>query len=105
MFDEGTAMKKKFGAENVYDLSLGNPIMELKVADQLDGAVGFLPDEVKIRERGYDWIRFQAPDPTQLNPQIVENMAAAGVRIVTLSEVKRSLEEVYLSVMQLEAEE
>jgi len=28
MFDEGTAMKKKFGAENVFDLSLGNPIME-----------------------------------------------------------------------------
>lgn len=28
MFDEGTAMKKRFGAENVFDLSLGNPIME-----------------------------------------------------------------------------
>ncbi|MCK4273479.1 MAG: pyridoxal phosphate-dependent aminotransferase, partial [Dehalococcoidales bacterium] len=28
MFDEGTAMRKKFGTENVFDLSLGNPIME-----------------------------------------------------------------------------
>jgi aspartate aminotransferase len=28
MFEEGIAMKKEFGAENVYDLSLGNPIME-----------------------------------------------------------------------------
>jgi len=28
MFDEGTAMKKKIGAENVFDLSLGNPVME-----------------------------------------------------------------------------
>ncbi len=28
MFEEGIAMKKKFGAENVYDLSLGNPVME-----------------------------------------------------------------------------
>ncbi len=28
MFEEGIAMKKKFGTENVYDLSLGNPIME-----------------------------------------------------------------------------
>ena len=28
MFEEGIAMKKKYGAENVYDLSLGNPIME-----------------------------------------------------------------------------
>ncbi len=28
MFEEGTAMKKKYGVENVFDLSLGNPIME-----------------------------------------------------------------------------
>jgi aspartate aminotransferase len=28
MFEEGIAMKKEFGAANVYDLSLGNPIME-----------------------------------------------------------------------------
>jgi aspartate aminotransferase len=28
MFEEGIAMKKKFGPENIYDLSLGNPIME-----------------------------------------------------------------------------
>ena len=28
MFEEGIAMKKKYGIENVYDLSLGNPIME-----------------------------------------------------------------------------
>ncbi|MFH1646141.1 MAG: pyridoxal phosphate-dependent aminotransferase, partial [Chloroflexota bacterium] len=28
MFEEGIAMKKRFGAENVIDLSLGNPVME-----------------------------------------------------------------------------
>jgi aspartate aminotransferase len=28
MFEEGIAMKKQYGKENVYDLSLGNPIME-----------------------------------------------------------------------------
>jgi aspartate aminotransferase len=28
MFEEGISMKKQIGAENVYDLSLGNPIME-----------------------------------------------------------------------------
>ena len=28
MFEEGIAMKKEFGAENIYDLSLGNPVME-----------------------------------------------------------------------------
>ena len=28
MFEEGTALKQKYGAANVFDLSLGNPIME-----------------------------------------------------------------------------
>ncbi|MFH1382199.1 MAG: pyridoxal phosphate-dependent aminotransferase [Chloroflexota bacterium] len=28
MFDEGTQLKQRYGAENVFDLSLGNPIME-----------------------------------------------------------------------------
>jgi hypothetical protein len=50
-------------------------------------------------------VRFQAPDLEQANPDIIERMAAAGVRIVTLSEVKRSLEEAYLSVMKTEAGE
>ncbi|GIT12054.1 MAG: hypothetical protein CM1200mP33_2400 [Chloroflexota bacterium] len=26
MFEDGIELKKKYGAENVYDLSLGNPI-------------------------------------------------------------------------------
>ncbi|NLE08088.1 MAG: pyridoxal phosphate-dependent aminotransferase, partial [Dehalococcoidales bacterium] len=28
MFEEGTLMKQKYGAENVFDLTLGNPVME-----------------------------------------------------------------------------
>ena len=28
MFEEGIALKKQFGEENVFDLSLGNPVME-----------------------------------------------------------------------------
>ena len=28
MFEEGALLKKKYGEENVFDLSLGNPIME-----------------------------------------------------------------------------
>ena len=28
MFEEGIKLKKEFGEENVFDLSLGNPVME-----------------------------------------------------------------------------
>jgi ABC-2 type transport system ATP-binding protein len=81
---------------------LGNPIMELRVTGELDGAVRLLPNEVTVRESGPDWIRFQAVEPEVLNPMIIDAMSEAGIRIVTLSEVRRSLEEVYLSVMQTE---
>ena len=28
MFEEGIALRQKYGVENVFDLSLGNPIMQ-----------------------------------------------------------------------------
>ena len=28
MFEEGASLKQQYGAENVFDLSLGNPVME-----------------------------------------------------------------------------
>ena len=28
MFEEGIALKQRYGEENVFDLSLGNPVME-----------------------------------------------------------------------------
>lgn len=79
---------------------LGSPLMELRVAGELDGAVRHLPAGAVLRERGPNWLRFQAGDPEQVNPQVIRAMSEAGLRIVTLSEVGRSLEEVYLSVMQ-----
>ena len=34
MFEEGAILKQKYGAENVFDLSLGNPIMVIKENDK-----------------------------------------------------------------------
>lgn len=80
---------------------LGQPIMELRVAGELNGAASLLPPGVELQESGPDWIRFQSADPQRLNPMVIEAISSAGIQIVTLSEVKRSLEEVYLSVMEL----
>ncbi len=82
---------------------LGDPIMELRVVDDLNGSVRMLPERVTIIERGENWVRFRVEDPEMLNPEVLQRMAARGVRVVTLSEVPRSLEEVYLSVMQSSA--
>lgn len=81
---------------------LGSPIMELRVAGSLDGAARLLPQGAILRESGSNWLRFQADNPETVNPAVVRAMGMAGIEIVTLSEIGRSLEEVYLSVMQSE---
>jgi ABC-2 type transport system ATP-binding protein len=80
-------------------LHVGPPIMELRAAGPLDGALRTLPGDLKVVASGTDWLRYQAAAPAQANPRVLAAMAAAGVAVVTLSEVARSLEAVYLNVV------
>jgi ABC-2 type transport system ATP-binding protein len=78
---------------------LGAPIMELRLGAALDGALQLFPDGIRILERGEDWVRYQVANPRDTNPRLLKGMAEADIPVVTLSEVKRSLEEVYLQVV------
>ncbi len=78
---------------------LGPPIMELRLAGRLDGAAQLLPDGLRPIAVGADWLRYQADVPQETNPRLLRAMAAAGIQVVTLSEVGRSLEDVYLRVV------
>jgi ABC-2 type transport system ATP-binding protein len=80
-------------------LHAGPPIMELRAAGPLDGALRNFPADLKIVASGPDWVRYQAGAPAQANPRVLAAMAMAGVPVVTLSEVGRSLEAVYLNVV------
>ena len=61
MFEEGAKMKTRFGAENVFDFSLGNPdvppppefttVIKEIVADQSPGVHAYMPNG------GYPWVR------------------------------------------------
>lgn len=78
---------------------LGDPIMELRFAEPLNGAVQSLPQVVTLLDRGADWIRYRTADPIAHNPAILRTMSDLGLSVVTLQEVGRSLEEVYLQVV------
>jgi ABC-2 type transport system ATP-binding protein len=78
---------------------LGDPIMEMRFGASADGAAQHLPSDVQLLEKGDSWIRFRAADPEVQNPAVLSRMAGAGLKVVTLSEVGRSLEEVYLKVV------
>ena len=79
---------------------LGPPLMELRLTHSTDGVVKLVSDLVKIQMKGDDWLRYSTPEPEEINPLLLQTLAAHGVGIVTLSEVPRSLEDVYLRVVE-----
>jgi ABC-2 type transport system ATP-binding protein len=82
---------------------LGNPIMELRLAIPLDGAIRHLPQDLETVATGSNWIRYKASRPELVNPRVIDALTKAHIQVVTLSEVARSLEDVYLEVVETEA--
>ncbi len=83
---------------------LGQPIMELRLAESLNGQVDNLTDMVKVVAHGDNWLRYTTPNPALDNPRLLRRLAAEHTPVVTLSEVSRSLEEVYLRIIEDESE-
>jgi ABC-2 type transport system ATP-binding protein len=79
---------------------VGDPVMELRLGDALDGVVDQLPSEMTVIESGADWLRYQTSSPEATNPQILKILTNAKIPVLTLSEVQRSLEDVYLQIIQ-----
>ena len=79
---------------------LGDPMMELRVAASLNGLVDSLSGQVNVVSAGQDWIRYTVPDPHKFNPSLLQDLAQQNVPVVTLSEVPRSLEEIYLQIVE-----
>jgi ABC-2 type transport system ATP-binding protein len=79
---------------------LGPPLMELRLSQPTDGVVKLVADLVNVETRGEDWLRYSTSDPREINPVLLQTLAAHGYGVVTLSEVVRSLEDVYLRVVE-----
>jgi len=79
---------------------LGPPLMELRLSHATDGVVKLVSDLVKVEVQGEDWLRYSTANPQETNPLLLQVLAAHGVGVVTLSEVPRSLEDVYLRVVE-----
>jgi ABC-2 type transport system ATP-binding protein len=78
---------------------LGAPIMHVELAHSPDGAKPIFPEGAQVLETGENWLRYQVEDPDTTNPLVLSSLAASGFSVVTLSGVRRSLEEVYLEVV------
>jgi ABC-2 type transport system ATP-binding protein len=78
---------------------LGPPLMELRLAASLDGLLPGLAQQVQVIERGDVWVRYRTDNPLAENPRLLRWLAERDADVVTLSEVARSLEDVYLRVV------
>jgi ABC-2 type transport system ATP-binding protein len=79
---------------------LGNPLLEVRLAQPLDGLLSAVEGLVVVEEEGDTWFRYRTQTPGETNPLLVRRLAEEGADLVTLSEVPRSLEEVYLRIVE-----
>ncbi|GAB4530401.1 MAG: ABC transporter ATP-binding protein [Anaerolineae bacterium] len=78
---------------------LGDPVLELRLAQPLDGLLADLEELVTVQDYGDTWLRYSTPEPERVNPRLLQQLARRGAPVITLSEVPRSLEDVYLRIV------
>ncbi|HMQ51107.1 MAG TPA: ABC transporter ATP-binding protein [Anaerolineae bacterium] len=79
---------------------LGDPLMELRLASPMNGLVKHLNGKANVVAYGEDWVRYTVSDPAQFNPVLLSELARQNTPVITLSEIPRSLEEVYLRIVE-----
>jgi ABC-2 type transport system ATP-binding protein len=78
---------------------LGPAEYELRLGALLNGHILDLPVPVHLTAQGPDWLRFRTGDPQTANPQVLRYLLDQGLPVVSLQEVPRSLEQVYLQAI------
>ena len=78
--------------------------MELRLTGSVDGLEPRLRKLVEVEQVGKDWVRYRTETPRQSNPRLLRWLAEQGRDVVTLSEARQSLEQVYLQVVEAEDE-
>jgi ABC-2 type transport system ATP-binding protein len=84
---------------------LGPPLMELRLAHPIntprrDGVAKIISSLAKIEAQGENWLRYFTPHPQETNPLVLQTLASHEIGVITLSAVPRSLEDVYLRVVE-----
>jgi ABC-2 type transport system ATP-binding protein len=83
---------------------LGPPLYEVRVVGAIAPYLGHFTDggpgaDLAIQAQGPDWARYRTERPDVTNPALLARLARAAAPVLTLAEVPRSLEAVYLALM------
>jgi ABC-2 type transport system ATP-binding protein len=79
---------------------LGPAEYELHLASHLNGAPIELPRGAALVTNGPDWVRYQVDNPQQVNPAVIQYFVEHGLGVVSLQEVPRNLEQVYMQAIR-----
>jgi ABC-2 type transport system ATP-binding protein len=58
-----------------------------------------LPAGINLTGKGPGWFHYQTENPAEMNPLVIQSLVAHAVPVLGLTEVPRSLEEVYLQAI------
>jgi ABC-2 type transport system ATP-binding protein len=83
-------LKQRLLGPAVYEVRFGFP----QSVDDLK-----LPKDLQISARGEGWLRYRSSQPEYDNPLVLQYLLDQGLMVVGLEEVPRSLEQIYLQVM------
>jgi ABC-2 type transport system ATP-binding protein len=86
--------------DNLTQRVVGNPQFEVRTATPLNGTVENISQFVNPLRVEDHCVQYETRDPDRDNPRVVKEMVKAGVDIVTISKVSRSLEDVYLGIVE-----
>lgn len=84
---------------------LGQAEYEIKLAFEINGYHPALPEGTQVTGRGRDWIRFRTSNPLRDNPVLVRQLVEQGLDVVSVEEVPRSLEQVYMQAISINSQE
>jgi ABC-2 type transport system ATP-binding protein len=86
--------------EELKRLTLGPQEFDLTVGEGFDLMQLGPPPGVEVTAHRADGLRFRATEPAAQNPQFVRELTRLGIPVISLQEVPRDLEQVYLKAMQ-----
>jgi ABC-2 type transport system ATP-binding protein len=78
---------------------LGPAVFEVRLGRPLNGSQIPLPASINLCEQGVDWLRYQTASPLEANPAVLNSLLGQGLPVVGLYELPRSLEQVYMNVI------
>ncbi|MGE5222706.1 MAG: ABC transporter ATP-binding protein [Omnitrophica WOR_2 bacterium] len=81
---------------------LGPVEYEVRLASHFNGWNYELPSGVILTERQPDAFRFRTDCPEEMNPRVLAILLGQGLAVISLQEVPRSLEQVYLQAMNVD---